>query len=128
MRPTTLTATAAATFVSLGCLSVAVANLSGGPGEIWRHWWAALPAAVLALSAAAMVITRHRRNDIGNGHNQVFKATGAAFENIVIEGRNRQQITGLTGRNGDRTGQEGAAGQIIAISRATKRSASRCYE
>jgi len=50
-----------ATFVSLGCLILAVTNLSGGPGDIWRHWWAALPAAILALSAGAVVISWHHR-------------------------------------------------------------------
>jgi len=61
MRPTAFTVTAAATMLSLAWFAFAVADLSGGLGDTWRHWWAALPAVALALSVTAMVVTGRRR-------------------------------------------------------------------
>jgi hypothetical protein len=40
---------------------MAVAALSGGPGDTLRHWWSTLPAVALLVSVAALLINGLRR-------------------------------------------------------------------
>lgn len=61
MKVSTLTVWIAATVLALVWLVFAVSDLSGGVGDIFRHWWAALPAAVLALTTTATIAAARRR-------------------------------------------------------------------
>jgi peptidoglycan/LPS O-acetylase OafA/YrhL len=56
-----LAAAAIAAVLSLAWLVMAVAALSGGPGDTLRHWWSTLPAVALLVSVAALLINGLRR-------------------------------------------------------------------
>ena len=56
-----LAAAAIAAMLSFAWLVMAVAELSGGPGDTMHHWWSTLPAVALFVSVAALVIIGLRR-------------------------------------------------------------------
>ena len=55
MKWSAFTLCVAATVLALVWFASAVADLSGGLGDTFRHWWAALPAGVLAVAATATI-------------------------------------------------------------------------
>ncbi len=73
---------------------------------------------VVLNQASSSQVARRGSDHIGDRNDQIFERARAPFKDIVVEGRDRKEITGTTGRNGYRACQHSSIREVAYTRRA----------